>query len=158
MLQAAPKSLFSWDFTVSQAGRTIAEVDMSWLREKAELYVESQRYEVYREGWMSGRFVMASDAGVLAAAEKPSAWFRSFVVEYGDRRFQLAALSPFTRSFVLTEGPTSVGTAKPDFWLSRTTTIDLPDDIELPVQVFMFWLVLILWRRAANSSGAAAGA
>ncbi len=150
MLQAVPKSIFSWNFTVSQADRLIADVSMAWSGERAELRVEGIRYEVSREGWLSGRFVMTSDLGVLAVAEKPSAFFRSFVVQYGNRRFQLKALALSTRGFGLTEGSTRVGTIEPAFW-SRTTTIDLPDDIDLPVQVFMFWLVLILWRRAARS-------
>jgi hypothetical protein len=159
MLKAVPKSIFSWDFTVSLAGQPIAEVDTLWFREKAEMFVDGQRYGVYRERWMSGLFVLESGAGVLATAEKPSAFFRSFKVHYGSRRFQLEALSPFTRSFSLAEGVTPVGTIRPVFWLSRTTTIDLPNDIVLPVQVFMFWLVLILWRRATSSGGgAAAGA
>ena len=32
--------------------------------------------------------------------------------------------------------------------------IDLPPDIPLPAQLFLFWLVLVLWRRAAAAEAA----
>lgn len=152
MLRAVPKGLFSWDFTVSLADRVIADVDMSWFREKGELEVEGQRYAVYREGLMSGRFVLSSQAGVLAEAEKPSAFFRSFDVAYRGRHYRLGALSMLTRGFGLTADSTLVGTIQPVSIFGRTTTIDLPDEVVLPVQVFMFWLVLILWKRSKNAS------
>ena len=41
---------------------------------------------------------------------------------------------------------------RPRGLFSRKLTIDLPDELSLAVQVFMTWLVIILWRRAAKSS------
>ncbi len=157
MLRAIPKGFFSWDFTVLQDGVPIAEIDMSWFRERGEFDIVGQRYEVYRESWLAGRFVIQSAAGVLATAEKPSAFLRSFTVDHAGRRFQLKAMSPFGRSFGLSENGRLIGTVGPDFWLSRKATIDLPEHIAVPAQVFIFWLVLILWRRAARSSSSAGG-
>jgi hypothetical protein len=34
--------------------------------------------------------------------------------------------------------------------LRRKAIIELPESLSLPVQVFFFWLVLVLWRRAAQ--------
>ena len=158
MLRGVPRSLFSWDFDVLQDGVPIAVIDMAWFRERGELDIAGQRYEVYRESWMGGRFFIESSEGPLASAEKPSALFRSFVVDYDGRRLQLEAASPFTRRFLVLENDVRIGTIGPDFWLSRKATIDLPQDIPVPVQVFMFWLVLLLRRRAANSSSSAGGA
>jgi hypothetical protein len=34
--------------------------------------------------------------------------------------------------------------------LRRKAILELSESLSLPVQVFFFWLVLILWRRAAQ--------
>jgi hypothetical protein len=39
---------------------------------------------------------------------------------------------------------------------SRRTIIDLPPDWSIPIQVFAFWLVLVIWNR--DDSAAIAGA
>ena len=36
----------------------------------------------------------------------------------------------------------------PDHCSTPRRTIDLPDDIVLPVKTFLFWLVVLMWRRA----------
>jgi len=41
--------------------------------------------------------------------------------------------------------------ARPKHWFSWGFDLDLDG----PVQVFLFWLVVLLWRRAANNAAAA---
>ena len=40
MLRVVPKRWFSWDFTVMDESNTVADIDMSWWREKGVLAVE----------------------------------------------------------------------------------------------------------------------
>ena len=154
MLKVIPKSWFSWDFVITEGASPIADIDVSWWREKGVLTVRSSRYDVYREGLMSGAFILESSGSILARAEKPSAFRRSFELEYGKKFYTLQAESAFRRKFVLIEGDREVGWLSPNGVFTRQATSDLPEEIPLPVQVFMIWLVVILWKRESDSAGA----
>lgn len=153
MLKAVPHAFFSWDFTILKNDVPIAEIDTAWFMERAEIDVEGQRYAIRRESWGCGRFFMETPAGdVIASVEKPSWLFRRYVVDFDGRRYELKALAPIARSFGLFDQERRIGTIRPDAILIRRTTLDLPRTMPVAVQVFLFWLVLILWRRAARSS------
>ena len=74
MLKATPKSWFSWNFTVMGGAQPVADIDVSWWREKGLLTVQGTTYKVYREGLMSGAFILESARTVLGRATKPSAF------------------------------------------------------------------------------------
>lgn len=152
MLKAVPKNFFSWNYTICLPKDDIAVIDMAWLGESSEFYIEGATYRAYRESLLSGTFILESRAAVVARAEKPNPFFRSFIVEYDRRQFTLEALSPLTREFGLFDGRQQIGSIYPNHLFTRSATIDLPDNISLPVKVFMFWLVMILWRRASRRS------
>lgn len=154
MLEAIPKGWFSWDFTIRQEDRIVADIDISVWREKALLVVEGKPYKVYREGLVSGAFILESDGSVLAKAWKPSAFRRSFNIEYGDEQFTFSAKSPLGRGFVLLDASGEIGSLSPGGILTRRANVDLPERLPLPVRIFMIWLALILWRRNAESSSA----
>jgi hypothetical protein len=60
MLHATPCGLFTWGFTILQDGNTIADIDSSWLGERADIKVEGQTYSAYRESLLAGTFVLQS--------------------------------------------------------------------------------------------------
>ena len=156
MLNAIPKQWFSWDFRVLDEGRDVAEMDLAFWREKGVLSVEGIPYRVYREGLANGAFILENQGGqMLAKAEKPNALRRSFLVEYEGRKLRLEAESPFGRAFVLRDDQGVIGTVKPDSFLSRRTTANLPEDFPLAVRIFLLWLVIILWRRDDGTGSAA---
>lgn len=152
MLTASPRSIFSWSFTIYRDGAPIADVDQGWFRERGAFLLGGHTFEVLRTSMLQGEFALQSDGLRLAWAEKVSVFLRSFEVRCGDRTYSLRAVHPFTRRFGLYEDDRSIGSIRPLHMFTRKAHIDLPDDVDLPVQVFMFWLVLVLWRRAARSS------
>jgi len=156
MLTAIPKHWFSWDFTVQEGSRDVAKIDVSWWREKGTLTVQGKDYHVYREGVMSGLFVLESAGAVLARAEKPSAFRRMFVIEHAGRQYTLQAKSAFRRAFVLLQGSQEVGWITPQGVFSRKSTVDLPESLPTPVKVFILWLTVILWKREADAAASGA--
>ena len=128
--------------------RPIAEIDMSMWRERAELRIADQIYSVYRESMLEGTFVLGTGDLVLARAQK--GFTRTFDIDLAGRHMELKALSFWTREFGLFENNALIGRIGPSGWLGRKAIIELPESISLPVQVFFFWLVLILWRRTAQ--------
>ena len=152
VLELVPQSVLSWDFTVLRDGSPVAEIDVSWFREKGVLTVDGVQYPVYREHVMSGAFILEFNGTQLARAEKPSALFRSFLVEHAGKAYTLKAESALFRRFILLDDDREVGSITPAGPITRRAAVDLPDDLPLSVRVFMIWLTVLLWKRAARSS------
>jgi len=147
MLRAVPNGWLSWNFTIYEDNKAIAKIDLAWLREAGELNLDGSNYKVYREGLVSGSFIIEKEGMVLARAEKPSALIRSYKVNYNNKSYVLEAVSALLREFVLREGGQAIGSVRPEGAFTKKAIIDLPADIEMPVRIFMVWLILILWKR-----------
>lgn len=152
MLSAVPDGWFSWNFTIFDDHKAIAKIDLAWVREAGELYLEGSNYRVCREGLLSGSFIIEKEGLVLARAEKPSALIRSFKVEYNNKSYILEAASALQRKFVLREGGQTIGSVRPENAFTKKAIIDLPADIAMPVRIFMVWLTLILWKRETDAA------
>ena len=148
MLHATPRGLFTWGFTLYEGGDAIAEIDPSWFGESAEIRAGGQTYSAYRESLLGGTFVLQSGERLVARARKASAFVRAFDIDLSGRPLELKATSVWSREFGLFEGGVQVGRIGPAAWFGRRAVIDLPPGISLPAQLFLLWLVLVLWRRA----------
>lgn len=152
-LFARPKSVFSWDFDVSVDGRHLVTIDMGWFRERGRFVLNRIDYEVFRDGWPFGEFVLQSEGKTLARAR--AGLTRRFTVQTGGREYHLQASGMFTRSFELLEAGHPIGHMIPQHPFTRCSTIELPSDLTPPVQIFMIWLVLVTWKRQNHSATAA---
>ena len=157
MLKAIPKRWFSWDFTVMEGSQPVADIDVSWWREKGLLTVHGTDYTVYREGLMSGAFILELDGTVLARAEKPSTFHRAFLIEHAGKQYTLRAKSAFRRAFLLLDGSREIGALSPEGIFTRRATVEFPEELPLPAKVFIIWLAVILWKRDSDSAAGAAG-
>ena len=88
----------------------------------------------------------------IADAQKPSFLTRRFVVNIGNTTYDFRVPSIFSRSMVLYDERRHVGSISRAGIFSRRAIVDLPNDIDLPVQIFLLFLTVILWKRQANSS------
>ena len=152
MLKAKPSGFFSWDFDLYEDERLVGQMGMAWFQEGGRFVWKGSEYQLFREGLWSGSFLLQLDGQTLADATKVSPFLRCFDVRVGDRTLILKAASAFTRQFQLIACDVIVGFVTPDGLFSRQCTISFPDDLTLPVQIFLFWLVVLMWRRAAQSS------
>jgi hypothetical protein len=151
MLEAKPKNILSWDFSIFTAGEKIAELDLSWLREKARFMLGDTVYEIRRDSIVQGMFSLYSGDQIIAGARKASIFTRSFQVNYEGRSLELKALQIYFRKFGLFENNTRIGSISPAGWPGRKAIIDLPEELPPAVQLFLFCLVAFLWRRAEDS-------
>jgi hypothetical protein len=152
LLTIEPKRWFSWDFTVSQGTRAIADIDISWWRERGELTIEGRTFRVTRDGMIGGDFVLESSDGVVARATKPSLFRRAFVVTHGAKTWTLEPTSMFRRALTLRDGGRDAGEIAPRGAWSRRASARLPDEAPLPVQVFLIWLAVLLWKRESDAA------
>jgi hypothetical protein len=147
MLEAKPIGIFSRNFGIEAGGQRIAMLAGSWWREAGEVSIEGQPYRFFREGLMSGDFILEKEGQVVARAVKPSAFSSRFDVELKDRRYSLKRASTFGRAFSVVQDEVVVGSIRRTGWFTGRTIIDLPSDWAVPNQIFAFWLVLIIWKR-----------
>jgi hypothetical protein len=152
MLRAIPKGWWSPGYRILEGNSLVATIAPSWSREAATITIQGATYKAYREGFMSGAFLLESDGVMGMRAEKPSALYRSFQVECNGRRFTLEAESVGYRKFVLIADGRHFGSVYPEGWFSRKAIVDLPESISLPGRIFMFWLVMILWKRDSEAA------
>jgi hypothetical protein len=153
MLTATPRGWFSWDYAVSRNSDHLADIDISWWREKGTLTVDGQHYGVYRERPLSGKFILESDGTIVASAEKPNSLRRRMLIETtAGKQYELKPRDMFTRTFELHAGSTVVGSLSAKGVFSRGMNVDLPETLPLPVRVFVMWLTVILWKRDAAAA------
>lgn len=150
-IEARPRHVFSWGFNLGTPEGPLTTVDLSWIREGGRMVWRGRDYRFGREGLWGGDFYVMCGEEPLAVATKESSLFRRFVVTVGTRRLVLEAASPFTRRFLIREGTREVGSIAPRHPFTRVSTLRFPDDLEVPVRVFLFWLAALMWRRAASS-------
>lgn len=151
MLLAVPRGFFARRYEFVDGPRPVARLDLATLRERGELRVGRDRYEVGREGIMRGRFYLRRRGTTVATAVKRSALHRSFEVSVDETTYELRAASAFLRTFLLSKGPRQVGRVRPAGAFTRKVRIELPSELPLEVRLFMTWLVLILWKREESN-------
>ena len=154
MLEAIPKNVFSTNYVIRVPGRTPAMLDVSLWRERAELEMDGAVHRFYREHLLGGAFLLERAGVVVARAVKPSAFRARFDVEIGGRPFIVRKTSIWRRHFGVFSGEQQIGAVRPAGFFTRRALIELPADWPLAHEVFVFWLVLIIWRREAAAAAA----
>lgn len=146
---AWPRRPLSWSFDIAVDGDVVTTLDLAFFGSAAAFELDGYRYDLQRAPGF-GEFQLVGPMGVLATATKPNPFVRRYDVEVGRHRFTLAAAAPIARRFVLTEDERIVGDVTPDAPIARRCGATWPEDMALAVRVFLLWLVVLQWRRAAR--------
>jgi hypothetical protein len=152
MLEAIPKNVFSTRFQFQQDNQLLGKIDNAIWREEARVELKDGTYLLCREGRFSGYFLIEHNGRLVARASKPSALRNTFEVEVAGRLLVLRQLSIWKRRFGLFVGDDQIGSIYPLRFLSRHAHIDVPGDLPLPIRVFLFWLVFIVWKRQSQAA------
>lgn len=150
-----PKHWYSWNFRVVDDANEIGELTRSWWRERGSVRIGGETYVVRREGLWTGDFLLESDGRVIATAEKTSPLRRRYTITAEGRRLTLEAASAFGRSFLILHGSRAVGSVRPARAFSRKAVVEMEAPVSSPVQLFLAFLVLGQWKRAADAAAAA---
>jgi hypothetical protein len=154
MLTVAAKHWYSWEFTLAAGDRVVADIDISSWRERGQLQVGGQTYRVHRDGMM-GPFILDADGVEVARAEKPSAFYRAFVLRHEGRELELRAVSSLRRQFRLLDGGAEVGVIDPHSVWTRSADVEFRIPLPDALQAFIVWLTLLLWKRESDGAAAA---
>jgi hypothetical protein len=151
LFELIPHSWWSWDFSVMRGDSVVAEIEIPRWRKKRVIKVGGLHYAAYREGLIGGAFILALDTTQLARAERTNWLSRSFTIKHGEKTYRLKAVW-FGSSFILLDNGQEVGTLVPRGMFTRKTSVSLPDELPLPVQMFVIWLTLYQRETDAGAS------
>jgi hypothetical protein len=152
MIEAIPKRLLSNDFVLRSSDEAPVLLDVSGWRERAEFELNGNPYRLYREGLASGAFVLEQDGSVVARAYKESAFRDRFEIELEGVTYTLRKLSVLSRRFGVFLDDQQLGLIAPVGIFSRRTRIQLPAHWPVALQVYLFWLALVIWNREAAAA------
>jgi hypothetical protein len=149
MIHCKPNGIFSAGFTLT-GDISHTTLDFSWFTESGTIKTSGHSFEVSRDGIFSGRWHLRRNGESFVVAEKTSAFRRSIEITHGHQRYLLKARSAFGRSMALS-GPGVDATISPSHPFTRRSSITgtLPPP---EVIAFAFWLIALLWKRAANNN------
>lgn len=153
-LTLVPKHWYSWNFRVVDDASEVGEVTRSWWRERGSVRIRGETYSVRREGLWSGDFLLERGGSVIARAEKTSPLRRRYRITDEDRLLTLEAASAFGRSFLILHGTRAVGSVRPARAFSRKAVVEMEAPVSPPVQLFVAFVVLGQWKRAADAAAA----
>src|SRR5262245_63468924 len=119
MMEAVPRGWLGRNFELHHHHRPIALLDVSALREVAEIEIGGELHQLKREGRFSGAFLLQKGDEVLARAVKPSAFRDRFEVEVQGRSYTFKRLSSFRREFGLFAGKQHIGGVAPVAWYTK---------------------------------------
>lgn len=154
MLTCIPQSLCSWDFRVIGASTGPAALTFNFFNEQGSISISGTEYAVRKHGPLSGHWTLERNAHTYADAQKPSAMFRSFEVQSGAVQLTVKAQSVLGRCYDILTDSQVVGTIRPAHPFTRRAFIECSSSVPELEQLFSFWLAVVTWRRAANSSSA----
>ncbi len=152
MLTAIPRNWYSWDFSLEGPGeQRIARLVISGFRERGSVVVDGRTYTIGRDGRLGPFTLTAPDGSLVVSAVKPSAFRREFVVTpTGGASYALKPVAPLRREFVLSRDGQEhgrVGSIAPVSWWRRQARVEFIEDLPAPVQAFLVWLTLLIWKR-----------
>ena len=154
-LTCLPESICSWDYLVTISDSDVAaSVEFNFMSEQGNITLDSSYYDI-KHTWLSGEWSLESDGRVIAIAIKPNPLTRFFEVSYDSRELVLRAESPFTRSFAIEQDNRFLGMIEPMHPFTRRATVDCSSSVPIPVQIFLFWLTVLMWKRASRNNSAA---
>ena len=139
----------------------MANLDLAWFRDEGEFAIQGRTFEIFLEVRKTTfkdlvldeddpPILLREDGRTIASATKPSAFRRSFDVVFDLTDYKLEAVAPFVRRFVLRKDFRVVGSIHPVHCIGRKAIVELPEYLPLEVQLFIAWLVIMLWKRAPS--------
>lgn len=154
MLTVSQPQWFSWDAVVSDGARDVGGVTFARWRDAGSITVGAETFAVARERRFSGEYLLTAGGTTIARAHKPTFFGRHVEIRHDGDRYELRRRSWFSREYVLQRGDHVLGTiARPAAAaFRRRAQADLPASLPLPVQLFVVWLVLLVWRQAARAA------
>lgn len=144
--------MFTREYDVTTDGGPVT-VLTGGRRESCVFDLDGVEHRITREA--RRRFVLHGPAGRLAVAEMESG--RRWRVSAQTGNVQLVRPSLWRSTWELHQRGSARGTFRPEGAFRRTVVAQLPTDLPLPVALFAFYVVLMIYQRQAAAAAAGSG-
>lgn len=151
-LRCTPRSMWSWDYDVEGLPGGPASIELGRFSDSGCITFGGAECKVRKQGLFSGCWRVENDGRILAEAEKTSPLTRSVELQIAGKLFTLKAQSAFTRSFDLLLDEQRIMEIQPAHAFTRRASIVCAAELPELTQLFAFWLVAMMWRRASRAS------
>lgn len=151
-LQCIPASMWGWNYGI-ETSQGIARIELKVMKDEGEIILPDESYTITHP-MLSGEWtftqVIDGKDSIVAQARKPNPLRRKLELTFGAKKLVLQAVSPFRREFQIRQSSQVLGRIRPDSFSSRQATIEVNAPLDLKIQLFMFWLTVMLWRQGAS--------
>lgn len=151
MLHCYPRNVFSRQYDVVAPGRaSFGEVNIRTMTEQGSILWDGVEWDVNKHGPASGYWTLESGDTYFADAQKDSSLKRVMRIETKEHKLDLRPLSSISSKFEVLRDGQLVGSIKRASVFSRRAYVEFDADIPELLQLFCFWFVRLMWRRAMN--------
>jgi hypothetical protein len=152
VLKLTPAGWFTLDFRILEGNRELSVIRRQRFREGASFRLDRKEFTVRRTGRRPGKYVLEHD-GIAIAEAVPDRYRRKFEVTAGADTFMVESVPGEARRVALRRGNAPLGGVKPDGIFKRTSTAQFASYVSREMQLFVIFLVLLMWQWAAGSYG-----
>lgn len=143
MLQSTRRGFFRHSYEISEDGRPAATL-IGTRREGCTFEVDDEHYQVTRD--RRNVFTLTGPWGEIAKAERAGG--RTWTISSLYVPLELVRTSIWKETWEVRRFGEPVGSLSKDGTFKNTSTADLPDDLPLPLRLFIVCLVETLWERS----------
>ena len=155
-LSCIPTSICSWNYRVRGFEDGEASLTFNRLTEQGNISIAGANFDVVKHGWLSGCWTLEHDGQPYATGKKPSAFTRTLEVESGELTLTLKP-GMFSHVFEIRAGDEVLGRIRPAHLFTRRAFVECTGSVPVPVQLFSFWLVALMWRRQSHKNNKPGG-
>jgi hypothetical protein len=145
MLTMTRKGWLGWDYVVyDEARQPIADLSVGTFGDSGSFSIQGTTYLVQHEGWFGSRFRLERNGAIVARTRNGSKG-HAFEIEVGESCYSLGQPSFFSAEYALLDGTRRIGSVvRPSY--VRSAQVQVSVETPLAVQVFLLWLVAVLWK------------
>jgi hypothetical protein len=149
MLRARRRGFFKREYDLSSADEMITSLT-GGRRESCVFSLSGTEYRIERDS--RKRFLLHGPDGRLATAERETG--REWSIRADTGNLKLVKPSMWRSGWEVQQRGASKGDIRQEGAFKQTFTADVPADVPLPVAVFAFYVILVLFERSAAAASA----
>ncbi len=146
-IEARPRNPFSWSYRLLHQDDVLTDLVVDWFGEGASFAWNGDSYRIDTNNGPAGGWHLVGPSRKLCHAVRARRFARRIDVTHGERTLALQALGTIsTTSFGVFEGGLRLGTIRAPY-PRLSADLSLPEDLPVPLRVFVFALAVFVWRR-----------
>lgn len=148
-LTFSPQSLFTWNYWVLEQ-EVIGAIEFNFGQDSGQISLGSTAY-VIQQDRRSGEWLLLANNTVQASAYRFGSSTHSFDVTYGHQRLSLrSGRFGGTALTIHRQDGTLLGDIRPNSLVKRKAKLHCSPELGVPIQLFLFWLTALIWRRTSH--------